>query len=111
MNSTGDCIFQAGLTCPHVRFTPHFPDPHGSLSDYDFVQGIRFCERHPYLREGVDNLKEMHFPVADIQHTLAEMILYQLQETIPVRIDFEHWLEAVTNLHRQTGFKTWGKQP
>lgn len=102
-------VLDARLVCPNARFTPHFPDPHGSRSDYDRVAGVGFDERHPYVREHTQSIKEFDLPVEDIAQKLADLILFQVQETAATRIDFEKWLEAIANLLRQTGFRNWSR--
>jgi hypothetical protein len=109
LGPSGEVVVDALLVCPHARFTAHFPDPHGSRSDYDYVSGIRFDERHPYVREQIQRIEKFHLPVEDIAQKLADLVFFQIQETAAARIDFEKWLEAITNLLRQTGFGNWGK--
>jgi hypothetical protein len=109
LGPSAEIVLDTHLACPCARFTPHFPDPHGSRSDYDRVSGIRFEERHAYVREQIGSIEEFHLPVENIAQKLADLILFQVQETASARIDFERWLEAITNLIRQTSFGTWGK--
>ncbi len=105
----GEIVLDALLACPHARFAPFFPDPHGNRSNYDRIPGIRFDDRSQYVSEQTRSIKEIHLPVEDIVQELAELIHYQVQETATARIDFEKWLEALTNLIRQTGYSNWGK--
>ena len=102
-------VLEAELACPNSRFTPHFPDPHGGRTDYDLVAGVRFDEHHPHAREQIRKIEEFQLPDEDIAQKLAELILFQVQETAAARIDFERWGEAITNLIRQTSFRNWGK--
>jgi len=108
LGPSDEIVLYAQLACPRAAFTPHFPDPHGSPSDYDRVSGVRFDERHPYVREQIENIEELRLPVDNIAQKLADLILFQVQETFAACIDFEKWLESITDLFRQTSFKTWG---
>jgi hypothetical protein len=109
LGPSGEIVLDAQLVCPSARFTPHFPDPHGNRSDYDRVSGIRFDERHAYVREQIQNTKEFRLPVEDVPQELADLIYFQVQETSAARINFENWVEAIANLFRQSSFAAWGK--
>ena len=61
------------------------------------------------MREQIRTVEEFQLAVENVAQKLADLILFQVQETAAAQIDFEKWLEAITNLLRQTGFKTWGK--
>ena len=108
LGPSADIVLYAQLACPSAAFTPHFPDPDGSPSDYDRVSGVRFVERHPYVREQIESIEELRLPVGNIAQKLADLIFFQVQETSAARIDFEKWLESITDLFRQTSFRTWG---
>ena len=89
---SGDIVADFQLSCRRAQFTPHFPDPHGNRDDYDRVPDVRFDQRHPYLREHVQNVEELHLLLEGIPDKIADLIAYQLQETSAVRIDFTKWL-------------------
>ena len=108
LGPSAEIVVFAQLASPRARFTPYFPDSDGSLSDYDRVSGVRFDERHPYVRVQIESIEELRLPVENVPQKLADLILFQVQETSAARIDFEKWLEAITDLFRHTSFRTWG---